>query len=134
MKSKDVRNRYAFWTAFLFTSLVAVAWFVSMPARFSTLTNMDAPVQVQGGASRYISNSITSFKERFTELSTTKPVEESEPVKTAEENDIDFATFFSTSSMAAQAESAIVPQEPATVPREVLIGTSSRAISTSTGY
>lgn len=34
-KPKHVRNQYAFWIAFIFTSFVVIVWVVSLPEKFS---------------------------------------------------------------------------------------------------
>jgi len=51
-QSKEVRNRYAFWWALLFTIVVTVFWVSSLPARMQVLTGAVPAKDTEGGFSR----------------------------------------------------------------------------------
>ena len=116
-KPKEVRNRYAFWTALCFTMVIAGFWLMSMPARLQVLTGTPQKTEVQGGVSRWISNTKHMFAGSMEAIdsASTEPLEISVP----QEETIDFDTFFSTTS----------PQAPQTQEKQVLIGTSTEPAS-----
>lgn len=52
---KEVRNRYAFWYAFLITAMIMVVWASTLPARFDVLTQENegkSQQRVESGLSR----------------------------------------------------------------------------------
>ena len=126
-KPVEVRNRYAFWYALGFTAVIAVFWLASVPAKFSVLTNVEAPIEnerVQGGLSRSFSDlraSLSGGVETFNEIK-----EEAQTVGGEEDEYsevIDFDTFFSSSTLA---EPEVVSSE-----KQVLIATSAPSIHNS---
>jgi hypothetical protein len=130
-KPKEVRNRYAFWCAFGFTAVVAVFWLVSVPSQllvFSNVEEVPSP-EVEGGISRSMSDLRASVANGVALFNKIKegPAAEDEELGTDKVEEIDFATFFSTSSKPT-AEGKVPVQRG----RSVLIGTTSQARSSST--
>jgi len=107
--------------------IIAIVWLVSVPSRLGILTSAEAePKQeVQGGVSRSFSDLRASVSDGVSLFNTLREgaTEEAE-VPVEQEADIDFGTFFSTSS-----PPAVIEKRQG---RAVLIGTTSPAQSTST--
>jgi len=108
---KDVRNRYAFWYAFLFTAVIAVFWLSTMPARVGVLSINEPPREkAEGGFARMWSSmkaSVMDAPELLPSPEETFEVEEVTPIS---------MDSFMASSSAAQ---------PKKTARPILIGTSS---------
>jgi hypothetical protein len=108
---KDVRNRYAFWYAFLFTAVIAVFWLSTMPARVGVLsTNEPQREKEAGGFARMWNNmkaSVMDAPELLPAPEETLEVQEVTPIS---------MDSFMTSSTASQ---------PKKTARPILIGTSS---------
>lgn len=94
-ESKETRNRYAFWFAFLFTAVVTVFWLTTVPARLAVLSGGGAAEAEKAESS--LSRMFNSMKANVLEG---VPVSEETQGEVLEEdiNTIDFETFFSTSS------------------------------------
>ncbi len=126
-KPKYVRDRYAFWGAFLFTALIVVFYVLSIPARFGVLTGVSPVEKTEGGFSRVFSDMKASViqavaPERSTVMSS--PNTSSSTEDDSNENIIDFATFF---------EDAATSNAPTAPPKPILIATtSSKSVSSST--
>jgi hypothetical protein len=120
-KPKEVRNRYAFWTAFLITFVIAAVWLASVPARLAGLTNTPLIEQekVQGGFSRTFSNMKASLMEGFTPSENLQEKVPDVSTNIERKDTIDFDTFFTASSTPAVTEKVKLG-------KEVLIGTSSK--------
>ena len=117
---KEVRNRYAFWVAFLFTAVITVFWLTSIPARMSTLSGVVPAEKTEGGFSRMFQN----MKASVSDSVPTAPTFTEEQEGTEEDaGTINFETFF---------QATTTKKTPAQEGRPVLIGTTSRAQSTST--
>ncbi len=119
---KEVRNRYAFWTAALFTSVIILFWLVSVPAKLAFFNTVATPeVELQGGVSR-------TFSDLRNLISTPEAEKETEVPEEIIVDGMDFNTFFvaSTTSEAPEVE------KPTVQKRTVLIGTTTKKTSTST--
>lgn len=126
-KPKEVRNLYAFWCAFGFTTIIAVFWLVSVPSRLGILTSAEVTPEkdIEGGLSRTFSDLRASVADGVSLFNTIREeTTAEEEVLVEPKKDIDFTTFFSTSSPPV----AVDKRQGKTV----LIGTTSRAQSTST--
>jgi len=127
-KPKEVRNRYAFWSAFGFTAIIAVFWVASVSSRVGILTGAqpEEKMEVEGGVSRSFSEFRASVADGVSIFNTIKEgaeVANEEPAE-ASEGDIDFSTFFGTSTPPVD----IVKKQG----KPVLISTTSQSRSTST--
>lgn len=122
----EVRNRYAFWSALGFTTVIALFWLMSIPSRLDTLTaGPHEEIKIQGGISRSFADlraSISNGVETFNQIKEESSVPEAVPVQN--DSVLNFDTFFSTSS----SKNEVTP----TKSKQVLIGTTSRATPGST--
>ena len=127
-KPKEVRNRYAFWSAFGFTAIIAVFWVASVSSRVGILTGAqpEEKMEVEGGVSRSFSEFRASVADGVSIFNTIKEgaeVANEEPAE-ASEGEIDFSMFFGTSTPPV----AVVKKQG----KSVLISTTSQSRSTST--
>lgn len=112
---KEVRNRYAFWVAFLFTAVVAFFWVTSLPARMQVFTGVTPQEKTEGGLTRIFQRMKASVMDSQPAVVQNEPIEKDVQEVTMDE-------FMASSS----------PKEPQTPSgRPILIATSSMAASTS---
>jgi len=122
-KPVEVRNRYAFWSALGFTAVIAIFWLVSIPSKLTIFTQVSQEeIEVQGGVSRSFSELRASISEGFdTFKQIRKDTSVLEKSVSEDGDDIDFSSFFSTTTIKIEEDTAVVPV------KQVLIGTSSKS-------
>lgn len=118
-QSKEVRNRYAFWCALLFTVVVTVFWVSSLPARMQVFTGAVPAKDTEGGFSRMWQGVKASVIERTQGT----PIIDAAPLNEVRQVSVD--EFMASSSTK-------IKNVEAPVGRPILIGTSTQKHSTST--
>ncbi len=136
-KPRNVRNRYALVGAVLVTSLVTSIWVISMPARFSELSNTSATnTKVPGGFVRAMSDIKGQFANisKGLERALSNPgttddagAEKAKEKEAAERNDIVKMMFATSSEENNENLDNKSEEKPATTTeaRQILIATSS---------
>tara|TARA_B100000745_G_scaffold283015_1_gene216719 strand:- start:285 stop:680 length:396 start_codon:yes stop_codon:yes gene_type:complete len=116
---KEVRNRYAFWVALLFTTVVTVFWLTSLPARMQVFTGVAPQEKTAGGFTRMWQSMKASVLDGAPEVVPEPAPEEVKQVTIDE--------FLASSSQASN------NQKEATAPvgRPILIATSSAPVNAS---
>lgn len=134
---KPIRDRYAFYWASIVTLVIAGFWAISLPSKFAAITNIGEVVNEDdesGGFSRAIDDIKNNFSASLLDLkeltsTTTDPtaeeIKESDHVPAADNNVIDIAGMFATTS-----ESEPAPTAPA--PKVIRIATTSQISATGT--
>ncbi len=131
-KPKHVRDRYAFWFAFLFTVCVAGVWATTLPARFLALseTEVTAPEEIGVAGERW-SGLLASVRSGFAALGT-----ETDDVEGAVVLPVTATTTSTSTDPLADmvwTEAAKAPEREPTQPaRTILIGTTSTATASGT--
>lgn len=131
---KKIRDRYAFYSAFMVTLVIAIIWGFSLPIRYGNITQGltdGAPTETSGGFVRALSD----IKSQFT--ASLSQVKEILPEQVLPTTDDTSAQTRATSTMldieAVWSGSSTVSNVPQSEPngRVILIGTTSASIATS---